>query len=107
MAFHCSTCSTKMRVVRVSTTDNITQRWYLCLQCSETARTREALYTPDPPKHRKGAEHPHAVLNADNVRDLRARRAAGATLSELSAHFGIARSTVCDIANNRAWVHVS
>jgi len=54
----------------------------------------------------RGSQLSHAVLTEEDVREIRRKRAAGASLSELSERFGLAKSNICAIAKRRRWKHV-
>lgn len=45
-------------------------------------------------------------ITADDVRQIRSRRAAGEKLKSIAADFGIAESTTCQIAKGQVWKHV-
>lgn len=54
----------------------------------------------------KGERNVHARLTADQVRELRARAAAGETYASLSRAFGISDSHARDIALRKRWRHI-
>ena len=51
----------------------------------------------------RGERHPLAVLNEEDIRDIRASSADGATLGRL---YGVTRQAIWRIRNNRAWRHI-
>lgn len=53
-----------------------------------------------------GERSPNAKLSADGVREMRRARAAGATLGDLSARFGVCQNNVSLIVRGLAWKHV-
>lgn len=53
-----------------------------------------------------GERNPAAILSADDVRQIRDRRASGETLRSLSSAFGVSQSTVSAIAHGRLWAGV-
>lgn len=53
---------------------------------------------------RFGEHHPNSKLTAAAVSEIRAARSRGATLSRLSAAYGVSEATVSRIARNEAWV---
>lgn len=55
----------------------------------------------------QGTKHFKARLNEDSVRSIRARRKAGATLTELAAEFNVAHQTIADVARGATWRHVA
>jgi hypothetical protein len=54
-----------------------------------------------------GEGHPRAKLTDDKVRQLRARRADGATYRQLAAEFGISDVSAWAAVNGRTWAHVT
>ena len=54
-------------------------------------------------KHNEGEQNPRAVLNADNVREIRRSRL---TNEAVAAQFGISPYTVRDVRRGRTWRHV-
>jgi hypothetical protein len=55
-------------------------------------------------KHRHGTSR--AKLTEDGVREIRRRRAKGATLTELSDVFGVTVPNISSIVHRRTWKHV-
>lgn len=51
----------------------------------------------------RGSAHGMAKLTEDGIRDIRARRLSGASLSTIAREFGIKSSTVQDIVKGRTW----
>lgn len=68
----------------------------------------EAVTTPAGKRLRaaKGERHGSAVLTADDVREVRRRRAVGETILALSLCFGVSKTTIGDIVKRRTWGHV-
>jgi len=60
-----------------------------------------------PERAARGSAHGSAKLNEDTVREIRAARAAGESLSELSHHFEISPTTIIDVAKRKTWKHVT
>lgn len=58
-------------------------------------------------RHAHGERVNTAKLTADQVREIRRRRAAGELLADLGHEFGINQSTVSQIAHRRSWRHVA
>lgn len=57
--------------------------------------------------YRHGENHRSVKLTATQVREIRARYAAGGVLlRELAAEFGVNLSNVCSIVNRRSWKHL-
>ena len=54
-----------------------------------------------------GEGNPRAKLTSRKVRELRARRAGGATYRQLAAEFGISDVSAWAAVNGKTWVHVS
>lgn len=55
----------------------------------------------------KGEANSHAVLTADDVRDIRRRYAAGGVLQrEIGAEYGVAQVTISEIVARKLWTHV-
>lgn len=54
-----------------------------------------------------GERHPAAKLSEQDAKAIREARANGAKLRELALKYGVCESTVCAIARNRRWSHVS
>jgi hypothetical protein len=52
---------------------------------------------------RQGEACGHAKITADDVREMRALHAAGASLGTLAAQFGIGKPNVCLIVNRKTW----
>jgi hypothetical protein len=61
---------------------------------------------PDAPWS-QGEHNNHAKLTADQVRKIRARRAAGSTLVELATEYGVDFSNISCIARRKTWKHVA
>jgi hypothetical protein len=61
----------------------------------------------EPERLARGEQHGQAKITAEAVRELCALRAAGWSLSALSARFGISKPTVSAIMNGRLWQHVT
>lgn len=58
-------------------------------------------------RHRYGSKHENAKLTESAVRHIRAERAAGVTLRELAAQYGVALTTIWHAARGtKAWRHV-
>lgn len=55
---------------------------------------------------RKGEANPNALLTHQDVLKIRALRADGVSLKDVSAQFGIAITTVSNICTGRLWKHV-
>jgi HNH endonuclease len=51
----------------------------------------------------RGAKHPNTHLSDDDVRAIRARRAADETLTSIAARFHVSFQTVSDIARRKVW----
>lgn len=51
----------------------------------------------------KGRHVTRAKLTAEQVQEIRERRARGELLRTLAAHFGVSESTVSEAANNQTW----
>jgi NAD-dependent SIR2 family protein deacetylase len=96
---------------------------YACVDCGEPA---EDWSTANPasddvrvrfqPRCRKchrrhdgavGEGNPRAKLTGEKVKELRARRAAGATYRQLAAEFGISDVSACAAVNGKTWAHVA
>ena len=54
-----------------------------------------------------GEVNPSARLNAEAVGRIRAAHAAGATMTDLAAEYGVARKTVSKLVNRLTWQHVA
>lgn len=54
----------------------------------------------------RGSERAHSKLTEDDVREIRARLADGATHLHIARAFGVHRSTIYDIAVGKKWRHV-
>lgn len=50
-----------------------------------------------------GEDHPQAKLTADQVREIRRLRAAGAKYADLMAAFEVSKSTIGDICKRKIW----
>lgn len=59
-----------------------------------------------PERLARGEGHGKAKVTADNVRDIRQRRAAGVLTHVLAAEYGISDSTVKRIVSRRLWAHI-
>lgn len=55
----------------------------------------------------KGERNGKAKLTADDVRAIRAERAAGVKCADVGRHFNISTYTVIDIMRGRLWAHVT
>lgn len=53
-----------------------------------------------------GEQHGRALLNADQVRSIRARHAAGEKQQHLADEYGVSRSTIFHIINRDSWKHI-
>ena len=53
-----------------------------------------------------GSENGNSKLTEDDVRNIRARSAAGETGEKISILFGVKRSNISAIINRRTWKHV-
>lgn len=51
----------------------------------------------------KGENHPAAKLTADQVREIRARRASGEKYDALVAAFGVTKTTISEICTRKTW----
>jgi hypothetical protein len=56
--------------------------------------------------HQAGEKHPHHKLTVNQVQEIRARRAAGETVSALAKVFSVRSCTISAIATRRLWRHV-
>lgn len=56
---------------------------------------------------RRGERNNSAKLTASDVRQIRSKRAAGQAISALSEEFGISKSQLKNIVNNKHWRNVS
>jgi hypothetical protein len=76
------------------------------LYCSEPCR-RANVPPPFSRPRVRGEKHHRAKLSEDQVRDLRARYAAGqVSLSKLAAEFDVSTSTVAKVIYRKTWSHV-
>jgi hypothetical protein len=57
-------------------------------------------------KRPRGEKHGNSKLNADIVRDIRARREQGETLRAIAERHNTPIANVCQIVKRRAWAHV-
>ncbi len=57
-------------------------------------------------RQRRGERTPNAVLTAELVPKLRARHAAGETLTNIAASVGVDRSTVGNAVRRKTWAHI-
>jgi hypothetical protein len=55
----------------------------------------------------RGESHPHVKLTEGQVRAIRAARAAGIKLSELSAEYRISQTQISAIAHRKVWRHLT
>ena len=55
----------------------------------------------------RGEEHPAAKVNAEQVRQIRMRRADGESLGSLASAFGISRKTILLMVRRETWAHVA
>lgn len=53
-----------------------------------------------------GSQHPAAKLTDAMVHQMRADRASGLSMSQLSARFGVSRMTCSRIVNRKLWSHI-
>jgi hypothetical protein len=60
-----------------------------------------------PELHVHGEQHPDAKLNESQVRDIRARRAAGASGYSLAKAFGVSEQAIAAIVKRKTWKHVA
>lgn len=54
----------------------------------------------------KGEANPNAKLTAQDIVEIRKRRAQGETLPQLAAAYGKSTGGICDIVNRKAWAHI-
>lgn len=54
-----------------------------------------------------GEKHPRSKLTVDQVREIRAGRAAGVHGKDLAARYGVTHALIYAIANRRVWKHVA
>ena len=59
-----------------------------------------------PESRQRGEGHPLSKLNAEQVREIRALRAGGATLAYVAARFGVTARNVSAIYRRHTWRHV-
>ena len=71
----------------------------LGLQPKPRRRTRPELVV-------RGERHSSAKLTEQQVREMRAKRLAGAQLSQLAREYGVSQNSVSRIAMRRIWKHV-
>ena len=57
-------------------------------------------------KGQLGEKHPRARLTEDDVLAIRGRRAAGESVVDIAAAFGVAKSTLYSITRGETWTHV-
>lgn len=55
---------------------------------------------------RLGSRHPCAVLNSEQVLEIRRLAASGVRQKDLGAMFGVARPTIASIVQRRSWSHL-
>lgn len=55
----------------------------------------------------RGERHPKAVLTAEHVIAIRARRAAGEGVRALGREFGVSHNTIVAVVQRRSWHHVA
>lgn len=60
----------------------------------------------NPSKVRRGEGHNQSVLTEKEVREIRARYAAGAVQRQMAAEFGISTGTMKNIVHRKIWKHV-
>lgn len=77
--------------------------WSICVEC---ARDRNRRYTRSHPRATGRKPGKPGKLSAEQVTNLRFRRAAGESLRELAARFGISPQAVCGIAKGRSYREV-
>ena len=56
---------------------------------------------------KRGVDHPHAKLNPDAIRDIRARHKTGELYKVLAYEYGVRISTIAGICHWRLWREVS
>jgi hypothetical protein len=54
----------------------------------------------------EGEKHGNSKLTADNVRELRALYAAGATLRQLAKKFGVSNVSIFNAVSGKTWRHL-
>lgn len=54
-------------------------------------------------KIKRGELHPMSKLDSRQVKEIREKRNSGETIVQIADQFGISRSHVCGIVNNRFW----
>jgi hypothetical protein len=55
----------------------------------------------------RGSRHWNAKLTEDDVRRLRAERAAGVTLADLHARTGLSKGALSMLLRGKTWTHVT
>lgn len=54
-----------------------------------------------------GTKHPKAKFTDDDIREIRAARSAGKTLTEIAQRFGVHITAISKIARRETWAHVA
>jgi hypothetical protein len=54
----------------------------------------------------RGEARPHSKLTENQVREIRALREDGATMTSLAAHYGVAKNCIRNIVLRKRWAHV-
>jgi hypothetical protein len=54
-----------------------------------------------------GTKHPKAKFTDDDIREIRAARSAGKTLTEIAQSFGVHMTAISKIARRETWAHVA
>jgi hypothetical protein len=80
--------------------DNRLENLRLCTTQENTAFKIKAGRGP------RGAKNPHAKLSEDDVRAIRAARAAGVGPSRIGKTYGVSREQVWEIVTRKTWPHV-
>jgi len=57
-------------------------------------------------RHHFGERTPHSILNEDQVREIRVRRARGERPVDLGEMFGVSRQAIYSVTTMRNWKHV-
>ena len=82
---------------------------YKDLETAKAARLAALAGRPPPPTVRgaKGENNASAKLTAENVSQIRSRKASGERTAVLAAEFGISLTTAKDIIRRRIWKDVA
>jgi DNA-binding transcriptional regulator YiaG len=56
--------------------------------------------------YQHGINHFHAKLTDEKVRTIRSLYTCGTSQTRLAKQFGVRKSTIQDVVNNRTWIHV-